>query len=125
MILIHYTGYVTIKDSYVKVNSVNPSYFIISKANGYFEEINKYKYLALLPTNGIIGIIKKIEELWSKILIRPTAKNSYDYDKKYMKTRFNLDDDLPLNRAIETYNVTIVVMVVFFMKIISFIDMFF
>ena len=42
-----------------------------------------------------------------------------------MKTRFNLDDDLPLNRAIETYNVTIVVMVVFFMKIISFIDMFF
>ena len=85
MILIHYIGYVTIKDSYVKVNSVNPSYFIISKANGYFEEINKYKYLTLLPTYGIIGIIKKIEELWSKILIRPTAKNSYDYDKKYMK----------------------------------------
>ena len=41
-----------------------------------------------------------------------------------MKTKFNLDDDLPLNSAIETYNMTIVVMV-FFMKIISFIDMFF
>ena len=31
-----------------------------------------------------------------------------------MKTKFNLDDDLPLNSAIETYNVTIVVMGFFY-----------
>ena len=51
-ILIYYIGYVTIKDSrYVKINSVNPLYLIINKVNRYFEEINKSKYLTLVPTN--------------------------------------------------------------------------
>ena len=51
-ILIYCIGYVTIKDSkYVKVNSVNPLCFIFSKVSGYFEEINKNKYLMLVPTN--------------------------------------------------------------------------
>ena len=50
-ILIYYIRYVTIKDSkYVKINSVNPLYLIINKVNGYFEEINKSKYLTLVPT---------------------------------------------------------------------------
>ena len=45
------TEYVTIKDSkYVKINSVNPLCLIFSKVNGYFEEINKNKYLTLVPT---------------------------------------------------------------------------
>ena len=51
-IFIYYIGYVTIKDSkYVKINSVNPLYIIISKANWYFKEINKNRYLTLVPTN--------------------------------------------------------------------------
>ena len=45
-ILISYSEYVTIKDSkYVKINGVNPLYLILSKVNGYFEEIDKSKYL--------------------------------------------------------------------------------
>ena len=41
-----------IKDStYLKINSVNPLYLIINKKNGNFEEINKNKYLTLVPTN--------------------------------------------------------------------------
>ena len=39
-----------IKD-HIKTNSVNPLYLIINKVNGYFEEINKDKYLMLVPTN--------------------------------------------------------------------------
>ena len=35
--------------------------------NGYSEEINEYKYLTLVPTNESEEIIKKYEELWSKI----------------------------------------------------------
>ena len=50
-ILIYYIGCVTIKDSkYVKIDNVNSLYLLISKANGYFEEINKSKYLKLVPT---------------------------------------------------------------------------
>ena len=58
----------TIKDSrYVKINSVNPSYLIINKVNGYFEEIIKSKYLTVVPTNESKEKILKNEELWSKI----------------------------------------------------------
>ena len=37
--------------NYVKTNSVNLLYLIFSKLNGYFKEINKSKYLALVPIN--------------------------------------------------------------------------
>ena len=71
--------------------------------NGYFEEINGNKYLSLVPTNESKEIIKKHEQPWSKIkdLIRSITKNSDDYDKKYMKIKFNSDDELPLNKMVE------------------------
>ena len=38
-ILISYMGYITIEDSkYVKINSVNPLYLILSKVNGYLKK---------------------------------------------------------------------------------------
>ena len=49
-ILIYYIGYVTVKE-YIKTCSVNLLYFIFRHVNGYFEEINGSKYLALIPTN--------------------------------------------------------------------------
>ena len=48
----YYTGYATTKDfKYVKVNNVNLLNLFFNKVNGYFEEINKNKYLTLVPTN--------------------------------------------------------------------------
>ena len=69
--------------------------------NGYFEEINGNKYLTLVPANESKEKIKKYEELWIKIrdLIRLTTKSSDDYDEKYMKIKFNSDDELPLNKV--------------------------
>ena len=113
---IYYVGYVTIKDlKYVKTTIVNTLYLIFSKVNGYFEEINKSTYLMLVPTNKNKEIIKKYEELWSKIrdLIRSITKNSDDYDEKYMKNKFDSDDDLPLSKTIEIHNLAIVVRAVF------------
>ena len=44
-------GYLTIKGfKYVKINSANLLILTFSKVNGYFEEINKSKYLMLVPT---------------------------------------------------------------------------
>ena len=53
-----------------------------SRVNRYFEEVNRNKYLALVPTNESLEKIKKYGELWSKIrdLMRLTTKNSDDYD---------------------------------------------
>ena len=90
----------TIKE-YVKIYSVNILNLIFRYMNGYFEEINGNKYLTLVATNESKEKIKKYEELGIKIrdLIRSITKNSddYDYDEKYMKIKFNSDDELHLN----------------------------
>ena len=108
-ILIYYIGYVTINE-YVKIYSVNPLYLIFRYVNGYFEEINGHKYLTLVLTNESKGKIKQYEELWIKIrdLIRSITKNSDDNDEKYMKIKFNSDDELPLNKTIEIPTIPIV-----------------
>ena len=79
--------------------------------NGYFEEINENKYLTLVPTNERKEKMKKYEKLWIKIrdLIRLIPKNSDEYDEKYMKIKFDSDDNLPLNKTIEIPIVIIVV----------------
>ena len=58
---------------------------------------------------------KKNEELWIKIkgLIRSITKNSDDYDEKYMKIKFNLDDELPQNKEIKIPTIIIAVRAVF------------
>ena len=68
--------------------------------NGYLEEINKYKYLTLVPTIERKDKIKKYEKLWSKIrdFIGSITKNSDDYDEKYMNINFNSNDKLPLKQ---------------------------
>ena len=66
-ILIYYTGiyicyiYIKIKDpKSIKINSVNPLYFI-------FNKVNENKYLMLNPTNESKEKVKKYEKLWRKI----------------------------------------------------------
>ena len=111
-ILIYHIVYVTIKNSkYIKINSASSLHIIINNMNGYFEEINKNKNLTLVRTNERQEVIKKCEELWSKIrdLISSITKNSYDYDEKYMKIKFNSDDELPLNKTIEIHSMIKVV----------------
>ena len=41
------------------------------------------------------------------------TKNSDNYDEKYMKIKFNLDDKLPLNKTIEISSIIIVVRAIF------------
>ena len=49
---IYYIGYITVKDSYyVKINSVNPLYLIISEGDGYIKEKIGSKYLVFDSAN--------------------------------------------------------------------------
>ena len=59
--------------------------------------------------------MKKYEELWSKVpdQIRTITNNSHNDDEKYMKIKFNLDDDLTLKKTLELPKMIIVVRVVF------------
>ena len=58
---------------------------------------------------------QKKEKFWSKIrdLINSISRKSDDYDEKHMKIKFNLNDELPLNKTIEIHSLIIVVRVVF------------
>ena len=46
-------------------------------------------------------------------MIRSINKNLDDYDKRYMKIKFNSDGKLPLNKTVDIPIMTIVVRVVF------------
>ena len=54
--------------------------------------------------NVFNGIRDKIKEINS---------NDYDYEKDYMKIKFNSDDDLPLNKQLKFHNMTITIRSVF------------
>ena len=103
-IVIYYVGYITTKHlSYVKINFVNPLYFIIDKLDGYIEESSGNKYLTLVSPDKNKDILKKYTELWYKIkdLIRSVTNISGDYDEEYMKIKLNSDDNLPLNKVLK------------------------
>ena len=51
--------------------------------------------------NGIIGKIKKL------------SNDKCDYEKDYMKIKFNSDDNLPLNKPLKFHNMTITIRSVF------------
>ena len=94
----------TIEDlSYVKISSVNLIYRIIDEIDGYIEESNRNNYLTLVPTYESKDTLKNYEEMWIKMrdLIWSITKSSDDYDEKYMKIKFNSNDELPLNKTIE------------------------
>ena len=53
--------------------------------------------------------------MWIKIrdLTGSITENFDDYDEKYVKIKFDSDDSLPLNKAIEIPIVTIVIRAIF------------
>ena len=59
--------------------------------------------------------LKMYTELWDKIkdLISSITNNSGDYDEKYMKIKFNSDDNLPLNKILKLHHLVIIVRFVF------------
>ena len=76
--------------------------------------INGNKCLTLVATNESKEKIKKYEELQIKNRdLRSMTKNLDDYDEKYMKIKFDSNDNLPSNKTIEIPIVTIVIRYVF------------
>ena len=115
-ILICYIEGVAVKNlSYPKINCVNSSYLIINKINVCIKENKGNKYLTLVLTTEIKNTFKKSKELWNKTtdLVRLITNNSNNYDEKNIKFKFNSDDDLPLKKMLDLYNMIIVLRSVF------------
>ena len=104
------------KDSdHVKINNLNPFYFIIGEVDGYIEENNGKKYLTFASTDKNKKVLEKHTKLWDEIKYIQTINASRfgEYEKDYMKIKFNSDDELPLNKMLKLYMLTIIVTSIF------------
>ena len=115
---IYHIGYITIKSisDYKNINSVNLLYLIIAEVDRYIEENNGNKYLTFASTDKNKKVLEKYTKLWDEIkyhIQTINAGNSLEYDKDYMKIKFNSDDDLPLNKILKLHMLTIIVRSVF------------
>ena len=114
---IYNIGYITIKkvDDYESIYSVNPFYLQVNHANWYIEEKNGNKYLIFDSRDDKKELLKKYADVWSRIKNKIEAINSgdCDYEKDFMKIKFNSDEGLPLNKPLEFHAMTIIIRSVF------------
>ena len=83
--------------------------------NGYIEEKGANKYLVFDSTDENKELLKKYNDVFNGIRdkIKEINSNECDYEKDYMKIKFNSDDDLPLNKSLKFCLMTIAIRYVF------------
>ena len=84
-------------------------YLNITHSNGYIEEKGVNKYLVFDSTDENKEVLKKYNDFFNGIKdkIKEINSNECDYEKDYMKIKFNSDDDLPLNKSLKFTLMTI------------------
>ena len=94
---------------------MNPLYLLINHANGYIEEKGVNKYLIFDSADENKELLKKYSDVWNGIKnkIEEVSSGECDYEKDYMKIKFNSDDNLPLNKQLKFHNMTITIRSVF------------
>ena len=87
----------------------------VNHASGYIEEKGVNKYLIFDSTDENKELLKKYSDVWSGIKnkIEAISSGECDYEKDYMKIKFNSDDDLPLNKPLKFHSMTITIRSVF------------
>ena len=84
-------------------------YLIIDKIDGHFEENNRNKYLVFDSTE-----LHSTDE--NKEVLEIETKNvgrKGEYDKDFMKIKFNTDNNLPLNKPLKLHLLTTIVGCIF------------
>ena len=96
-------------------------YLIIDKVDGHIEcnsaeEKNRSKYVVFDSTYENKEVLKNYTELWDRIKNEIETTNGGkegEYCKDFMKTKFNTDDNLILNRPLKLQLLTIIVRCIF------------
>ena len=90
-------------------------YLLIDYASGYIEEKGVNKYLVFDSTDENKELLKKHNDVWNGIKnkIKKVNNSKSDYEKNYMKIKFNSDDNLPFNKPLKFHIMTIIVRCVF------------
>ena len=106
------------KKSYRNIGIYNVGYIVYLKVNHasrYIEEKIENKYLIFDATDENKELLKIYAGVWNGIKNKINAINSSEcnYEKDYMKIKFNSDDDLPLNKPLKFHMMTIIIRSVF------------
>ena len=90
-------------------------YLRIDHVNRYIEEKEVNKYLGFCSTDENKELLKKYNDVFNGIRdkIKKISDDECDYEKDYMKIKFNSDDNLPLNKQLKFHNMTITIRSVF------------
>ena len=83
----------------------------IDNASGYIEEINEDKYLVFDVRDENKELLKRYDDVFNGLIdkIRKIADDWLEYTKDFTKVKFNSDDDLPLNKPLKFYQMTITI----------------
>ena len=93
---------------------MNPLYLLINHVSEYTEEKGVNKYLIFDSTDENKELLKQCNKVWDgKDKIKEVSSGECDYEKDYMKIKFNSDDNLPLNKQLKFHNMTTTIRSVF------------
>ena len=112
---IYYIGCITKKPRW-DVNSINSLYLMINRIDGFIEEKDGDKYLSIASTDRNSEVLKKYSEVWSGIkdcIAKINGSDLGEYDKDFMKIKFNSDNDIPLNKQLYFLTITVIIRNIF------------
>ena len=77
------------------------------------ETVNKYLVFDSIDENK--GLLKKCSDVWNGIKnkIKEVGDSECDYEKDYMKIKFNSDDNLPVKKPLKFHSMTITISSIF------------
>ena len=101
---------------------MNPLYLRINHASGYIEEKGVNKYLIFDSTDENKELLRKYNDVLDGIRdkIKEVCSDECDYEKDYMKIKFNSDDDFPLNKPLN-FRLMTILSDLFLKKMVTFI----
>ena len=119
-IAIYNVGYITNKkiDGFENINSVNPLYLRITHETDLLKKKMWIIFFVVLffdSTDENKELLKKYKDVFNGIRdkIKEICSDECDYEKDYMKIKFNSNDDLPLNKPLKFHLMTITIRSVF------------
>ena len=83
----------------------------INHAGGCIEQEGVNKYWIFDQTDENKELLKKYNDVFNGIRnkIKKVSGDEYDYEKDYMKIKFNSDDNLPLNKQLKFHDMVITI----------------
>ena len=97
-----------------EINSVNPLQLRIKDMRGKFRK-GKDDNVWYLTIFGDIDVLRKFVNIWKSIRakIEENTGGIVQYDKDYMKIKFESNDNLPTDNIVNMHQVTIIIRSVF------------